>query len=542
MKKDIMCLSKKTELLLKVILTISSPFFTILLSNEYEYDYILPGAILSFVIVLYLMLRKVNINKLNLKVLIISTIVGAFCVNGWLSYSNEYFNVPVLDKIIFSIFMVKWPYLRLFKILGIMSLPITIFFVYLFIEQIIPKIKDFLLSFSNSEKRYFVIVLILSMIASITITHYTSAFSMPYDNRVVDYDVIYTSDSGALVKHDAFFNVGYYENDIRQPLFGIFSLPFSIPARIIAQSLSFLSYDYVYCVIMTVVQVCLLSVTIILLCRLLKLKDENKKYLYLLFHCSFPYILFGLVLEQYVIGLFYLILAIYFYSINSNKINYIYIGATGTLITSGIIFPLIIKFKNIKQWLLSGIKCFLLFCSILIIGGQFPQVLMFRDKLDLLMNGYTGKVDFLSKLFQFTHFVREIFIANSGKIEYLTDHYSYQLSQYTSVSILGILLIVMCFISYLLNKKNKMAIISILWLTFSAVILLIVGWGTAENGLILYSLYFSWAYMILYYLLLKKIFTKHNWFKFVVAISCIIMLYFNINEFIEIFKFAVKYY
>ena len=42
---------------------------------------------------------------------------------------------------------------------------------------------------------------------------------------------------------------------------------------------------------------------------------------------------------------------------NYEGVNYAYIGATGTLITSGILFPLITKFKNVKQYPKDILKC-----------------------------------------------------------------------------------------------------------------------------------------------------------------------------------------
>ena len=39
----------------------------------------------------------------------------------------------------------------------------------------------------------------------------------------------------------------------------------------------------------------------------------------------------------------------------------------------------------------------------------------------------------------------------------------------------------------------------------SIAILLLFGWGTAENGLILYSLYFGWAYFVLLFQLVERI-------------------------------------
>ena len=48
------------------------------------------------------------------------------------------------------------------------------------------------------------------------------------------------------------------------------------------------------------------------------------------------------------------------------------------------------------------------------------------------------------------------------------------------------------------------------WVMFSVVILLVVGWGSSENGMILYALYFSWAFLVLIYQLVLAIAKKFN--------------------------------
>ena len=78
------------------------------------------------------------------------------------------------------------------------------------------------------------------------------------------------------------------------------------------------------------------------------------------------------------------------------------------------------------------------------------------------------------------------------------------------------------------NIRNKNGI-TLSGLVITIVVLLIIGWGTVENGLVLYSLYFAWAYLSLYFLFLKKILKKERFLQIVIIIRCIIMLYFNIN-------------
>ena len=79
----------------------------------------------------------------------------------------------------------------------------------------------------------------------------------------------------------------------------------------------------------------------------------------------------------------------------------------------------------------------------------------------------------------------------------------------------------------------------------SVFMLLIFGWGTQENGLILYALYFGWAFFVLLFQLLEKIESKLNapfLTPIVTIIAVSILLMVNIPGMMEMVHFAVQYY
>lgn len=542
MKKIYLHLTNKQLKILKICLCLSCPFVTLILSNRFELSHIFIGVICSFV-VSYLVLLNYPFNKkINKKKLIISLLLGIFILQSISNYNSN--NMVMVNHLLKMLFHFKIQTIFLEMIIEIFALPAATFFVYWFINNIFDKIISFFQSLSKSEKRYLYIVLVVAFIISSLSIYYTNAFSHPqyYNQSVVNYDVIYTSDSGALLHNNCYLNVSCIENDVRQPLFGLFALPFGLLANFISKFFFIDQFSYSYELLMTVIQYVLISISTILLGRLLNLKEENKKYFYLLLMCSFSYLLFSFLLEQYVISLFYLILAIYIYYKNPNKINYSYIGAVGTLITTGIIFPFITKFKSIKQWLKDVFKCFIAFLSIFIVSGQVPQLITMPERFTSLLGEFAEKLTFMDKLYQYTYFIKGIFVANPGHFKMVSHIPRYQLYPYNSICIIGIVILIVCILGFVLNYKNRMAIISILWILFSIVLLLIIGWGTTENGLILYSLYFAWAYLVLYYLLLAKIFNNSIVFKILIILSCIVLLIFNIRELINIFAFAIKYY
>lgn len=541
MKEKYIELNNNQIKILKIILTLSCPFLTLILCNRFRLSHILLSVCASFVVGILIFIKKSINNRINKKKLIIYIILSIYIIKSLLQYDSN--NIILVNTIINKLFHFKIKTVFLEFIVGLCALPVTMYFVSVFLDKIGSKVLSFIKSLSKTEKRYLIIVFIISIIISFASIYFTTAFSKPvYDGNIVNYDVIYTSDSGALLKGNTYVNASFVENDIRQPLFGIFALPFGVIAHFVSNVLFLVDFNFSYELIMTIIQYMLVAITTIMLGQLLKIKEENKKYFYLLFMCSYTYLLFSLVLEQYVIGLFYLILAIYMHYKNPEKINYSYIGAVGTLITSGIIFPLITKIKNLKQWVKDVFKCFLAFCGVFIIGGQLPQIITGPEMLKYLLGNFAHKLTFMDKVYQFTHFIKGIFIANPGHLKVLKHIPGYQLYSYNSINIIGVAILVLCIVGFVINHKNKIARLSALWILFSVILLLIVGWGTVENGLVLYSLYFAWAYLILYYLLIEKLCLNKTIFKIIIICSCLIMLIFNISELINMFKFAIEYY
>lgn len=541
MKKKTINLTDKQIKLIQGILILSAPVLVNLLIPQTR---LLFRAIINVLalIAIFLVLKKINITKINKKTLIISVLLASYTITMFLHY-----HVLVENNFILGLSMLlKYTviYNGLYFLFGICSLPIFTFYVYLFIDNIIPKIIKLLKSLTKVEKRYLIIMTIIGTILSIGITMCTTAFSNPMtrEGNMALYDVIYTSDNGYLTNCDAYIDLNNQENDLRQPMFAVFALPFSIPAHIISELLPFVAEYTSYYIVMTIMQFIIITMTTIMIARLLKLEESKKKYLYILFSISFPYILFSILLEQYVIALFYLILTIYLYN-EEKGINNAYIGAVSTLLTSGVIFPLISNKVSIKDKIIDIFKCFLIFCAILILSGRVIEFLNAYEQV-INLSAYTGvEVTWLNKIQQFTHFISSLFIGPLGEIT--TNPFanlSWQIQPITTFSILGIVILILCIISAIINRKEYITKVSFLWILFSIIMLVLLGWGTKENGLILYSLYFGWAYFVLLFQLLTNIFKNNKVFKIAFIILILLMVIGYTPELFNIFKFAILNY
>lgn len=158
-----------------------------------------------------------------------------------------------------------------------------------------------------------------------------------------------------------------------------------------------------------------------------------------------------------------------------------------------------------------------------------------------MLSDYAGTNSFADRINQFTNFISSLFFSSPGGIVY-NEIVSYQLDIPNNINYIGVILLVLMIISFIVNRKEKIAQLSFGWVVFSIVILFVIGWGMPENGLILYSLYFAWAYLILFFLLIKKIFKKEKIFKIIMSLSIVIMFLFSFRELLNIIAFAVKFY
>lgn len=508
---------KKLNIFILVLFIISCPFLTMLLSARYTDTYALISSVLSFIVSIIIGFKYIVKIEYNKKTLIISSLIALY-VGKILSEFN--------DK----------------NIAAILYLPALCIFVYIFIAKILPKIKNEYIELTNLEKIYIIITAVAAIIITCVMGLFSNAFYTTYfRNRYISYNVIYTTDTGDLVSKDAFCDINNHQNDIRQPMFGVFALPFGILAHLFSDVLFFLPNNIDYGMMLSIIQIILLAIIVIMLTKILKVDEKSKILFYLMFLVSAPYLVYSLCVEQYVIALFYLILTIYIYTCKKVEVNYSYIGAVGTLLTSGIIFPMTTNVKGIKNYIINTFKCFLAFLAVLIISGQLPQFIV-GTKISSLVQAWSGGVTFTDKLYQFTNFLKCTLFFPESYVTVDRIFYAYRAVEPTTINIMGIIVFTLVVLSFILNHKEKVARICILWVMFSVVILLGIGWGAVENGMFLYILYFFWAYLCLIYMLIKKICKNIKHTNITMISLIIIMAIYNIPNFVKLISFAVEHY
>ena len=431
-------------------------------------------------------------------------------------------------------------------IISILFFVSSFFAIFIIMLAFFDKISDFIkkeqIRICEDEKIYLRIVCICLGIFVIILFNCTNIFYFPkQNNELIKYDVIYTMNTGELFNENAWLNISASQNDIRQPLFAVFAIPFAVICFIISKILFFI--PNCYAVLLTLLQALLISYSYVLISRLMKLEGKERRLFLALCTFTYPFLLFALNMEQYVFSTFWMIMFIYSALTDRENINYLYIAATGSMLTSGIFFYFLSESKKLKQWIRDVIKVSIDFFVVTIYAGQFIFFVLLIPSMKSLLRFSGAEISISDKILQFFNFVATCLIAPETMIaNNMYNCVSLQLAPVRTINILGIVVLIIVILGYIYNKKDKLAQVCMIWVIFSFVILCLLGWGTKENGLVLYTLYFSWAYIVLSVMFLKKILKKEKMRSFVYIALIGILILKNLSAMVELVKFGIEYY
>lgn len=312
------------------------------------------------------------------------------------------------------------------------------------------------------------------------------------------YDIVYTSDSHLLMDGNVWLNLTHAENDLRQPLYAVFSAPFvAIPwlvSRVLPQS------PALEALCMSLGQLPMLLLANFLVARLLGLKGAPRAAFFALECFSYPTLLFSLMMEQYIFVYFYTVLFVWQLCRGKKDAAALW-GAGGTLLTSLVLLPVMPDkhpVKAFRGWFREILGCALGFAGMLLVFGRLDIILGAGSAL-MELGQFTGeKVTTLGKLFQFSAFPAACLWAPEALVtQNQWGVTSWQLAEATGLSLPGLAVLAVAVVSGILFRKELFPRVCLGWLVFSFALLFGLGWGTQENGLILYALYFGWAFWAL---------------------------------------------
>ena len=358
-------------------------------------------------------------------------------------------------------------------------------------------------------------------------------------------DVIYSSDSPDLIKFNAFVLIDHHQNDIRQPLFSIFSAPLmGIPCLI-----GNLIPGIPMALILDYAQIALLLFTTFMLATRLKLSALQRVSFMLVSFSAYSVLLFSVMIEQYILAYFWLVMTFCFFD-KEKEAGPLALAASGSLLTSGILVPFIYFPKTFSME-----SVFAFVKKAFFWAGDFLFIMLMAGRLHTLCNAsysflvlstYMGdKVSFSGRVLQYFNFVSGYFVTPASEMQINENMAVWQLKEVTSLSVIGVVIFVLAFAAFFCTRKEQISKIALGWILFSVAVLIVVGWGTAENGLILYSLYFGWPFLVLIFNCLKSLENKLNTRIMVPLCSVVlsvVMLISNIPGIYRMVEFAVSNY
>lgn len=336
----------------------------------------------------------------------------------------------------------------------------------------------------------------------------TTVFHMAGTSGTDSYDVLFTSDSGLIYSQDCYLNANADENDLRQPYFALAALPFGAAAKLIALFLPMFAYGYA--VGLQFVQIMAVFLSGYLLADVFGFEGRRKYIAIAAYTLCFSQVFFGLLIEQYAVGVFYLLLAVFFAKRRELLSVPLCALSVGGLLTNIVLAPFCVFCKEkgekaaaayLKRAAL-GIFFLVFFMTV---SGQLLQLhpALVRYRLDRYAE-FPPRLPLAGCVLQYTHFVSNLFLPAPAEAV-AGEAYRYHLLAIDGVRAEGVALFVLAIVCFFACLRERGAQICGYWILFSLVLFLGIGYGTGENGVILYSHYFAWAFIGLYLCALRKL-------------------------------------
>ena len=409
---------------------------------------------------------------------------------------------------------------------------------YLFCDAAVRFVRRWMDASCRAERWYLLIGGVLAALSIVLVYVRSTAF---YGGGT-PYDIVYTTDSGSLMSTNSFFFVNAYENDIRQPMFAVFSMPFSVVSMLLSKLLFFIPNAYP--IVLACVQAVLLLFGFTLFARVLELTGMDRLLFLLLLAVSYPTLLFLFTVEQYVFSVFWVFVLLYVWHERGEHRELPFVAASGSLLASGVLFPLLFEGKSAKERFYALVNAGLAFLAIFVVFARVPLLnRALKNAKDVI--SFAGKtLPMGDRAMQFFSFVSACFTRPAAATNLTTfTHASFQMLPVTGLHWVGIALFALAAVSAVLHWSERSLRACSLWVAFSVLLLFVAGWGATENGMVLYTLYFFWAYAALLYRLLLRVFRKSNALRYaVIAIVLCVLIAVNAFGMLDLIRFAMQYY
>ena len=427
---------------------------------------------------------------------------------------------------------------------GAASVPALFVYLNWFLGWFSARMRGIFRSMDTVERWFLPLAFALFATLIVAVYSNTDAFHSPNihsENLWDTLDIVYSSDSCQLTKQNVFFNIGAQQNDIRQPLFGAFAAPFALGVSLLSR---LLALPQAYVTLLQLLQALLLLVSLLLIARMIGVTGTAKALTLACLAVLYPTLLYLLNVEQYIFAVFWLILLVYLITNGETRPDSAWAAATGSMLTSGALLLLVPERGGARVWFRQAARTVLQFGVMMVLLGRTGMVFSVSQSIPYLLQFSGVKLSFLARLMQYVQFAASCLVAPAAQTEFYTNGIAvFHQVVVDRWSILGFVCILAALGGFLANRKRLYAQICAGWVALSFILLCVLGWGTAEHALVLYTHYFAWAFVSLIVMLIVRVFRRHRVLQLAVLSAGVLALaVVNARGLSELIRFGLTYY
>ena len=363
------------------------------------------------------------------------------------------------------------------------------------------------------------------------------------------YDIVYTADTDSLFNNMAYLSLTFVENDLRQPLFAVFSAPFAGVPYLLTQLFRF--SPSTEAVLLNTIQILMMVTGNLLLTRLVAQTPLKRICFMVTLSVTYTTLLNVLMLEQYVTAYFWLMLSVGLICTRQKEEHLGFYGAVSALLTNVALLPWMSTHSphsSFKGWLGDMLRLSISFIVLLLAFARFDVIYSVIAKLASLFKFTGGSWPLFDRFKQYFSFVHDCFVSPAAHVSQGVAPdgiLSWRLDPVQTLNIAGVVLFILTMIAAWFNRDKLLSRFAIYWVAFSVVLLALIGWGTWETGLVLYSLYFGWAFFVLLFQLIDKIDDARHAHWLLPACSLVataLMLWLNIPGIQALLDYCITYF
>lgn len=378
-----------------------------------------------------------------------------------------------------------------------------------------------------SKKEWLVYAIVFLALCALAVFAFTQ--SEAFYATQINYDIVYTSDSTEHLRDGVYTSLWQGHNCIKQPMFTLFASPTSGAAFFIGK---ILGLSAAWCAILIdFTQIALIMCSAFILAKMLHLASYKRVCFVLLFLSGYTSLLFTIMMEQFVVSAFWLFVLLYQIAEKKQPHPFVFAASGGTIVTNLAYTPLLSDHaltRDYMAWMKDLCRYVGWFVIAWVGSGRIVTLLSLASGVSSELSAFGGaSLTLFDRISQYMAFIKNYFLVPEAAPTTLTLNgltwESWQLLPITSIHIAGVIIFVLALLSAWINRRQRSSLLAGGWVLFSALALGCLGWGSVENGMILYSLYFGWPFATLLFQLLEKLEDKLR-VKFVIPAVCVVFV------------------